>query len=109
MTDFAAKHRGDLTDAVTDCPIEASDDLYSILQHLKAVLDASFGSTGICVAVTPVPYPSCGKLPVLITLNQREHHLLWYYRNMSMPDLLDELYNLFFDVDLIPSYVPPSL
>lgn len=73
---------------------------------LQAVLEPVFHQAGIEVDVTPLAYQTCGKVPVIITLNGKEPRLLWYHKGMSAEALSEELFWLLFDVPMVIERVP---
>ena len=62
------------------------------------VLHLLFGDSGIAVQVEPLAYPACSKIPLIITLNDAEQRLLWFYPQMSTAELSEELAGLLSDV-----------
>lgn len=97
--------RSAIAKAAACCPIAAGDEPLSITQYLKAVLNAVAGGAGVRVDVTPLPYQMCSKLPVVITLDEAEPRLLWYYKGMSASALADELCGLFSDLPVVTGRV----
>lgn len=71
--------------------------------YIEGALRVLFSNTGISVSVAPLSYPQCSKIPLVITLNDAEQRLLWFYPQMSTADLTEELEGLVCD------YVAPLL
>ena len=95
-----------LTVSAVCCPVEAEENPTSIAQYVQAVLEPVFHQAGIEVDVTPLAYQTCGKVPVIITLNEKEPRLLWYHKGMSAEALSEELFWLLFDVPMVIERVP---
>lgn len=66
--------------------------------HIEEILDLLYSGTGIEPQVTPLVYPSSSKMPLIITLNDDVQRLLWYYPQMTIPELANELEGLLSDV-----------
>ena len=58
-----------LTVSAVCCPVEAGEDPAGIARYVQAVLEPVFHPAGIAVEVAPLAYQSCGKVPVIITLD----------------------------------------
>lgn len=71
--------------------------------YIEEALRVLFSNTGISVNVAPLSYPRCSKVPLVITLNDTEQRLLWFYPQMSTTDLTEELEGL------VSDYVAPLL
>ena len=67
-------------------------------EHIEEILDLLYHGTGIEPKVTPLVYPSSSKMPLIITLNDAVQRLLWYYPQMTIPELANELEGLLSDV-----------
>ena len=66
--------------------------------HITNVLQLLFSDSGITVRVEPMAYPVCSKIPLIITLNDAEQRLLWFYPKMTTAELAEELAGLLCDV-----------
>lgn len=58
------------------------------------ILDLVFCYSSIEYSVTPMTYPKCGKIPLIIRLYGLDELLLWYYPQMTPGDLAVELESL---------------
>ena len=67
-------------------------------EHIEEILDLLYSGTGIVPKVTPLVYPSSSKMPLIISLNDDVQRLLWYYPQMTIPELANELEGLLSDV-----------
>ena len=65
--------------------------------HIGNVLELLFSDSGITAQVEPMTYPACSKIPLIITLNDAEQRLLWFYPNMTVSELAEELAGLLSD------------
>ena len=75
------KPTGDVT------PGQAADYIRSILDLLLCYSDIEY-------TVTPLAYPKCGKIPIIIHLCGFEQVLLWFYPQMPHSALALELESL---------------
>lgn len=66
--------------------------------HIKDVLQIAFSNTGYTFDVQPLAYPACSKIPLVITVNGDEQRLLWFYPQMPIATLAEELSSLMVDV-----------
>ena len=66
--------------------------------HISSVLQLLFGDSDITMQVEPMAYPICSKIPLIITLNDAEQRLLWFYPKMTTAELAEELAGLLSDV-----------
>jgi len=62
--------------------------------YIRSILDLVFCHSGIEYTVSPMAYPKCGKVPIIIRLCGIDEVLLWYYPQMSPGDLAVELDSL---------------
>lgn len=62
--------------------------------YIRSILDLVFCYSGIEYTVTPMTYPKCGKIPLIIRLYGLDEVLLWYYPQMAPGDLAVELESL---------------
>jgi len=67
-------------------------------EHIDNVLSLLFSDSGISTHVEPMAYPTCSKIPLIITLNDAEQRLLWFYPQMSVSELAEELAGVLSDV-----------
>lgn len=67
-------------------------------EHIEEILNLLYSGTGIEPEVTPLVYPSSSKMPLIITLNDSVQRLLWFYPQMTIPELASELEGLLSDV-----------
>ena len=95
-----------LTVSAVCCPVEKEEHPAGVARYVQFVLEAVFHPAGIEVEVTPLAYQTCGKVPVIITLNGKDPRLLWYHMGMSAAALSEELYWLLFDLPLVAERVP---
>ena len=63
-------------------------------EYVRNILDLIFCYSGIEHSVQPMPYPKCGKIPLIIRLYGVDEALLWYYPTMTPGDLAVELESL---------------
>ena len=66
--------------------------------HISNILQLLFEDSGITTKVEPLAYPACSKIPLIITLNDVEQRLLWFYPQMPTSELAEELAGLLSDV-----------
>ena len=95
-----------LTVSAVCCPVEKREDPAGIARYVQAVLEPVFQTARIEVEVTPLAYQTCGKVPLIITLNGKDPRLLWYHKGMSATALSEELFWLLFDLPLVAARVP---
>lgn len=62
--------------------------------YVRSILDLVFCYSSIEYSVTPMTYPKCGKIPLIIRLYGLDEVLLWYYPRMTSGDLAVELESL---------------
>lgn len=67
-------------------------------EHIEEILNLLYSGTGLEPEVTPLVYPSSSKMPLIITLNDSVQRLLWFYPQMTIPELASELEGLLSDV-----------
>lgn len=102
----SSKLKFDLAAAATCCPVMAGNDPPGIARYLKTVLDMVFKSAELHVEVAPIPYQSCCKVPMQITIGSHEPKLLWYYKRMSAQEVSSELFGLLADLPLDHGIIP---
>ena len=66
--------------------------------QIKEVLEIAFSNTGYSFDVQALTYPICSKIPLVITVNDVLQRLLWFYPQMSITELAEELSSLMFDI-----------
>lgn len=62
--------------------------------YIHNILELIFCFSGVAFTVTPLAYPSCSKIPIIIRLFDSGEALLWYYPQMSSSALSVELESL---------------
>ena len=82
-----------------------NDDLQSGIQRIEETVKLILHGTGIQARVLPIPYPVASKYPLLISFSNGCKRLLWYYPQMDVPTLAEELEGLMCDVVEKRSYV----
>lgn len=60
-------------------------------EYIREILSLVFSYSGIDFLVSPMRYPRCAKIPIIITLIGFDKVLLWYYPRMSPGQLAMEL------------------
>ena len=61
-----------LTVSAVCCPVEKEEHPAGVARYVQSVLEPVFHPAGIEVEVTPLAYQTCGKVPVIITLNGKD-------------------------------------
>ena len=84
---------------------ETSNDLQSSIRMIEDAVKLILHGTGIQTRVIPIPYPAASKYPLLISFSNGCKRLLWYYPQMDVPTLAQELEGLMCDVVEQWSYV----
>ena len=84
---------------------KTSDDLQGSVHMIEDTVKLILHGTGIQARVLPIPYPAASKYPLLISFSNGCKRLLWYYPQMDVPTLAQELEGLMCDVVEQRSYV----
>lgn len=66
--------------------------------RIQGVLEIAFSNTGYSFDVQPLTYPVCSKIPLVITVNNVFQRLLWFYPQMAISELAEELSSLMSDI-----------
>ena len=66
--------------------------------YVEDVLCVIFTNTGVSASVEPMAYPVTSKIPLIITLNDSVQRLLWFYPQMPIATLAEELSGLMSDI-----------
>lgn len=69
-----------------------------VRDYLSGVLELIFSPAGVAVNVEPLSYPSSSKFPVIIRLKDLGCRLLWFYPDMPMNALADEITGVLCDI-----------
>lgn len=67
-------------------------------KYIRAVLELALCNSGIEIAVSPVKYPACSKIPLAITLMGIDRRLLWYYPLHETSSWSEDLNELLFEM-----------
>lgn len=66
--------------------------------QIQDVLEIAFSNTGYSFDVQPMAYPASSKIPLVITINDDVQRLLWFYPQMPIASLAEELCGLMCDI-----------
>lgn len=75
-----------------------SRDLQSSIHLIEETMELLLYGTGITAHVIPIAYPAASKHPLLISFSNGFKRLLWYYPQMDVQSLAQELEGLLSDV-----------
>ena len=67
-------------------------------EQIQNVLEIAFSNTGYSFDVQPLTYPVTSKIPLVITINDEIKRLLWFYPQMPIATLAEELSGLMSDI-----------
>ena len=63
-------------------------------EYIREILDVLYSGTSVTAQVMPLVYPRCSKIPLIISLDGAAQSLLWFYPQMTIPELANELEGL---------------